>query len=294
MAVEPSAQSLIEQGLRLRRDGHPEEALELFQKAHALAPSARTFGQMGLVEASLQRWVDGETHLSVSLANPDDPWVVKNRAFLDAALSECQRHVGDLTVTGPAGAEVSAAGKLLGTLPAVPTLRFAEGAVTIVATAAGFQSWEKTVVIRAGARTALSIAMTPIVPAVPKPASAPPPDGLTATSPTVSSAISRPAASGTAGRGWHGWGGITLAAVGAAAAGWGIYWIAIDGDPACSPPEKGCTIVHNTRTAGWILAAAGAASIAGGAAIFFTGHGPNDSGMAIGLAPETVFLQARF
>ena len=36
----------------------------MFQRAHALAPSPRTLGQMGLVEASLEHWLDAETHLT--------------------------------------------------------------------------------------------------------------------------------------------------------------------------------------------------------------------------------------
>ena len=78
----------------------------MFRRAHALAPSARTFGQMGLVETSLKRWVDAETHLAMSLSNPDDGWVDKNRTFLDEALAICRQHVGELVVSGPAGAEV--------------------------------------------------------------------------------------------------------------------------------------------------------------------------------------------
>ncbi len=112
VAAAPSTDALIEQGLDLRRDGKPEQALELFRRAHAIAPSPRTFGQMGLVEASLKRWVDGETHLSVSLSNPDDTWVIKNRAFLDEALAQCRQHVGDLVVSGPAGVEVFVGGRL--------------------------------------------------------------------------------------------------------------------------------------------------------------------------------------
>src|SRR5579862_3231353 len=131
VAAQPSTDALIEQGLDLRRDGKPEEALELFRRAHTLAPSSRTFGQMGLVEASLRKWVDGETHLAVSLSNPDDSWVIKNRAFLDEALAQCRQHLGELAVSGPAGVEVLVAGRLAGTLPAVPTLRLAEGTVAV-------------------------------------------------------------------------------------------------------------------------------------------------------------------
>src|SRR5579862_2786818 len=172
VAAQPSTDALIEQGLDLRRDGKPEEALELFRRAHALAPSPRTFGQMGLVEASLKRWVDGETHLSVTLSNPDDSWVIKNRAFLDEALGECRQHVGDLTVSGPAGAEVLVGGKLAGTLPTVPTLRLAEGAVSVSASLPGFKSFERTVAVRPGVRTSLAIVLTPLAVALAPPAAA--------------------------------------------------------------------------------------------------------------------------
>src|SRR4029079_8120449 len=84
-AEEPTADQLIARGLELRRDSKPEQALEMFQKAHALAPSPRTLGQMGLVEASREHWLDAEAHLIASLATPDDAWVRKNRAFLDQA-----------------------------------------------------------------------------------------------------------------------------------------------------------------------------------------------------------------
>ena len=67
-AAEPTADDLIVRGLELRRAAKPGEALELFQRAHALAPSPRTMGQIGLVEASLEHWLDAETHLTASLA----------------------------------------------------------------------------------------------------------------------------------------------------------------------------------------------------------------------------------
>ena len=136
-ADAPAAEALIQQGLKLRREDKPEEALQRFRQAHNMAPSPRTYGQMGLVETTLKRWTDGETHLAVALANPDDPWVRKNRAFLDQALSLCREHVGDLVITGPAGAEVSVGGTPAGTLPAVPALRVAEGTVEVTATASG-------------------------------------------------------------------------------------------------------------------------------------------------------------
>jgi hypothetical protein len=284
MAAEPGADALIEQGLGLRREGKPEQALEMFQKAHLLAPSPRTFGQMGLVETSLKRWVEGEKHLSVSLANPDDRWVAKNRAFLDEALGLCRSHVGDLLVSGPAGTEIFVAGQSVGTLPAVPALRLAEGSVTVSASAPGSKPFERTVAIRPGARAALVIALDPIVatPVVVTPAPA-------ATGPAQLITTAPPARSESSPSSWHSWVGVSLAAAGAAAIGWGVYWIAIDGNGA-----PGTNQLYNTRTPGLILATAGAAAVAGGAVIFFTGHHPTDSAVALGLTPSSVLFQGRF
>ena len=287
-AAEPGADTLIEQGLGLRRDGKPEQALEMFRRAHALAPSPRTFGQMGLVETSLKRWVDGEKHLSVSLANPDDRWVTKNRAFLDEALGLCRSHVGDLMVSGPAGTEVFVGGQSVGTLPAVPALRLAEGTVTVSASAPGSKPFEQAVAIRPGARSALVIALEPIaatpVAVAPIPAAtAPAPAPLIAASPSTHGESSPSS--------WHAWTGVSLAVAGAAALGWGIYWIAVDGNPTGDPRDH---LGYDTRTPGLILAGAGVAAVAGGAVIFFTGRHPTEPAVALGLTPSSLLLQGRF
>jgi len=289
-AAEQSTDALIEQGLDLRRDGKPEQALELFRRAHAIAPSSRTFGQMGLVESSLKRWVDGETHLSVSLSNPDDSWVIKNRAFLDEALAQCREHVGELVVSGPPGVEVLVGGRMAGTLPAVPTLRLAEGTVLVTASSPGFASFEKTVTVRPGVRTPLAIVLTPVAPAP-----APLAPRLTATVVSASPPPAPRAAQPTGGRGWHTWTGVSLVAVGAAAIGWGVTWIVVDGGDACGATTgASCQNVYNTRTPGWILTGVGAAAVVGGAAIFFTGHHAAGPTVSVGLTPGSVLLDGRF
>jgi hypothetical protein len=292
VAAEPSADALIEQGLGLRREGKPEQALELFRQAHAIAPSSRTFGQMGLVETSLKRWVDGENHLSLSLANPDDHWVAKNRAFLDEALRSCRTHVGDLVVSGPAGAEVSVAGQSIGTLPAVPALRLAEGTVTVSANAAGSKPFEQTVTIHPGARSTLVIALDPVAAAPVAPSTAPVVTAP-ASAPRVPTVPQTHAESGASN--WHSWAGVSLAVAGAAALGWGIYWIALDGGDTGQKDSHGQPVQYDTRTPGLIIAGAGAAALIGGAAmIYFTGQHPAQSTIAVGLTPDSVLLRGTF
>jgi hypothetical protein len=300
--AESSSDKLIEQGLRLRRDGKPAEALELFRKAHAIAPSPRTFGQMGLVEASLKLWVEGETHLAVALSNPDDTWVIKNRAFLDQALGLCRQHVGDLAVTGPAGAEISVDGKPVGMLPAVPTMRVVEGTVSVGARAAGFVPFREDVVIHAGERTPVSVSLKPLPTAAPEPPAHATPAAPSAMPPPVAPNVSLPppapatTETKTAGS-WHTWAGVSLMAVGAVALGWGITWIAIDGGcpPGTQPAACNSTVApYQTRTGGWILAGVGTAAIAGGATIFFTRGTPTNSNVALGLTPTSLLFATRF
>ena len=286
-----NADALIQQGLDQRRDGRPDEALRLFQRAHALVPSPRTFGQMGLVEASLKLWLDADMHLSVSLTSPDDPWVLKNRAFLEQALATSKQHIGDLVVSGPAGAEVFVSGKSIGTLPAVPPIHLVEGTVSIGAAAAGFKPFDQTVVISPGTRTRLEITLSPIaIEPMATVATTVPPSAM-----SLSAAASAPAPAPKTPSNWHTWAGASIAAAGAGLLTWGVVWIAIDNNDACgSTHGPACGTAYNTKTPGWILAGVGTAAIAGGAVVFFTGRGAAGSGVALGLSPSSLILGATF
>jgi hypothetical protein len=289
-ADESTPDQLIQQGLDRRRDGKPAEALGLFQRAHAIAPSPRTFGQMGLVETSLEHWVDAVMHLSVALANPDDPWIRKNRAFLEQALATSKEHIGDLIVSGPAGVEVFVAGRSVGTLPAVPPLHLAEGTVSVSATAPGFQPFDETVVIRAGTRTPLAVALSPIPlrpvePAVPLTAEAAPSSAI---------ATDAPAQPAPRGRG-HTWLGTSLVGIGIGVVAWGAAWIVVDGNDDCGALKgPSCGTAYNTKTPGWILAGVGTAALAAGGIVLFTGRRRDTSAVAMSIGPSSFILQAQF
>jgi hypothetical protein len=293
-----AAEVLIQQGLKLRREGKPEEALERFRQAHETAPSPRTYGQMGLVETTLKHWTDGETHLAVALANPDDAWVRKNRAFLDQALSLCREHVGDLVITGPAGAEVSVGGAPAGTLPAVPAVRVAEGTVEVTAIAQGYEPFKTTVNVRAGKRSAVKIAMSaePVAaghedapPKVPAPVAEP------ETKPPEAQPTAEPKTGPTEESHWHTWAGITLGALGAGAVGFGIYLINVDGGcKTLNGTTQMCKDYYHTKTDGWLVAGLGAAALVAGGIVFFTGPSSSPSSVAVGASPNGLWLAGRF
>ena len=104
-------------GVKHRKRLEPERALDAFRRAHELAPTARSRGQMGFVEHDLGRYLEAEQHLSEALAAERDPWVIRNRKFLVEALALTRSHLGRVIVDGPPGAAVSVGGAPVGTLP---------------------------------------------------------------------------------------------------------------------------------------------------------------------------------
>jgi len=273
--VDPD--TLIAQGLELRRAGKSAEALELFRKAHRQAPSPRTLGQMGLVEASLARWIDADGHLSASIATPDDAWVRKNRPFLDQALDRARMHIGELAISGRPGATVSLAGTALGVLPLAGPVRSLEGNYALSASADGFKPFSTTVVIKGGARTAVAIVLEPIDASAGAPAKDP-----------FSAAEAPPTSTKR-------WAGLTLAAAGVVALTWGIVWIELDNHNSCGSPQAGsCATVYDTRPAGWALTAGGSAAALAGGALLFSALHVSSSDMSVAIGPSSLQLAGRF
>jgi hypothetical protein len=283
---ETEADVLIARGLELRRQEKQTDALDLFQRAHTIAPSPRTLGQLGLVEASLQLWAAAEGHVSAALATPNDPWVRTNRDFLARALATAKDHVGELEIIGPAGTEISIDGKAAGSLPAMPVIRRSEGQTVVTAAGVGFKDFAKTVSIAGGARTSLAIVLDP-VDSRPAAAVAPPVPLMTSPPPSPA-AESQP-------RSWKTWTGGALAAAGAGLLAWGIVWIAVDGKDACrSVTGPGCGVVYDTNIAGWMLAGGGAAALSAGTILLVTGRTDSTAEVAVGLTPTSLLLQGRF
>jgi hypothetical protein len=291
LAAEPTAGDLIVRGLELRRAAKPGEALEMFQRAHALAPSPRTLGQMGLVETSLERWLEAEAHVTAALGTPDEMWVRKNRAFLDQALKICRGHIGALVVTGPIGTDVAIDGRRVGTLPLIRPVRLVEGSAIVTASSAGFKDFSKTVRIAGGAKVSVAIVLDPVekrssvavAAPVPLPAQEPP------IFPVPIIAATEPSA-----RSWKTPVGVGLVAAGAGLMAWGITWMAVDHNDACPLGGPACDNVYDTGTKGRLLTAGGVAAVGAGAALLYLGHRSTDASLALDLTPSSVALHGRF
>lgn len=276
-AGDADSDVLIMHGLDLRRAGRSADALTLFRRAHEVAPSPRTLGQMGLVESSLQHWADAEAHLVAALATPDDAWVHRNRQFLDQARERAREHMGELVITGPPGTKVSLGQKAIGSLPLPAPVRLVEGEITVNATADGYQPFFLDLSIKGGARAAVSIVLDRI--------------DLAARNPERQHLLStEPPA-----RRWRLWTGTTLAVAGAGALTWGIAWLALDGRRDCGGGQPaGCPTTYETRTPGMLLAVGGGALALAGGALLYSGLRATPSNVTLGMTTHSLQFEARF
>jgi hypothetical protein len=279
VAAAPTPESpdaLIDRGLNLRRRGKPADALELFERANSLAPSARALAQMGLAEISLHRWIDADAHIGAALSRHDSDWIEnpKTREALQQALGEVGRHLGHLRFEGTDGAEITIAGKVIGRLPMPASVAIEPGVIRIHAAAPGHQSAEFNATTAAGEEIVAKAELVPI-PIVPLPATPVVPGPLP----------ERPR--------WIPWTGTALVGTGVAAGALGIAWLAINGNGTCDPAPGGtCQRNYDTRLQGWLAVGAGAVLVGAGVGIlFWRGHHER---ISLRLGPSSFAAAATF
>jgi hypothetical protein len=148
-------------GVQYRKQGQNEKALDAFRRAHDMTASPRSVGQMGFVEHDLGQYVAAERHLNEALSAATDPWVTKNRLFLNEALQLVRKHLAHLTISGPPGAMVTVGGELAGVLPLAKPISLAEGRRSIEVTSAGFLPWRHEAVLAPGDNLELAADLIP-------------------------------------------------------------------------------------------------------------------------------------
>lgn len=134
-----SAESLIAEGVELRRVGQDAEALSKFEKAYQLTPTPRAAAQLGLCLQAIGRWSEAEAKLSEALKAREDRWVQKNRDVLRESLEAVKANVARVEVNGgPDGAVVTINGREIGTFPLAQAVVVNAGAADIEVTKPGF------------------------------------------------------------------------------------------------------------------------------------------------------------
>lgn len=110
--AEPAAdvESLIRQGVALRRKGEDAKALGYFDRAYELAPTPRSAAQLGLAELAVKNYARGEELLTEALGS-NDPWVEEHASTMEQSRTAARAHLLRVVIVGaPEGATFAAAG----------------------------------------------------------------------------------------------------------------------------------------------------------------------------------------
>lgn len=144
-------------------------AIELFQKANAIKPNARTLRGMGLAAYEDQRFVDAIRWLSESLEHPVQPLNALMRDEIKPVLEHLKGLVGYYKLDrAPATLDIEIDGRSANVQQG--KLQLDPGEHRLVATAKGFEPQERELSVKAGDNGILGITLDPIAPSFTPPA----------------------------------------------------------------------------------------------------------------------------
>jgi tetratricopeptide (TPR) repeat protein len=114
-----SLEALIQEGIRLRRDGDDEKALEVFRQAERLQPSSvRVLLHLATAAQAAGHWVEADTYIRRVFEYRDDPYYRRYQSDIAMVEQLIATRVGRFQVVGsPQGAEVRLNGRVVGRLP---------------------------------------------------------------------------------------------------------------------------------------------------------------------------------
>jgi hypothetical protein len=202
--------------------------------------------------------------------------VAKFRDHIQTALTAVRGHLGELEMTGPAGAVVAVAGVTRGTLP-MGVMVVSEGLVDIGLKTPGAPEWVTKVMVKGGTRTM-----------------------VVSTGSSQSSGSGIPACqkgdvekSQEASPGWR-WRGLVgggLLGSGLVTMALGTFGMAKHHDCA---ETSGCSFVYDSLAPGAVLLGVGAAAVLGGVLVLYTGGGSDGRKVALGATPWGLFARGQF
>lgn len=149
------AQAVDEYGLE-----HWANAIDLFQKAHAIKPNARTLRGMGLAAFEDKRYVDAVRWLSAALLDPTLPLTAEMRADIKPVIARAREFVGFYEINNdPSDLTIQIDGR-----PAViedGMVKMDAGGRHLVASARGFETLERYLNVKTGDNGVLGIKLEP-------------------------------------------------------------------------------------------------------------------------------------
>lgn len=160
VAEERSYEVLVAEGLQEFELAHWEEARMLFERAHAVEPSARTLRGLGMVAFELRHYVECVRLLEASLTEQVDALPPDLRAQVDELLVRARTFVGRVRLRlSPTDAAL--------TVDEGPARREADGSMlletgehVLVANTPGYQEKRRTIDLRGGQTLDLSMTLS--------------------------------------------------------------------------------------------------------------------------------------
>jgi len=156
LADDPaSLEALIQEGIRLRRDGEDEKALEVFRQAERLQPSSvRVLLHLATAAQAAGHWVEADTYIRRVFDYRDDPYYRRYQSDISAVEQLIASRVGRFQVVGsPAGAEVRLNGRVVGRLPMDEPYRLEAGNYQLEVVSQGHYALRRTQRVPGGVLT---------------------------------------------------------------------------------------------------------------------------------------------
>jgi hypothetical protein len=114
-----SLEALIQEGIRLRREGDDEKALDVFRQAERLQPtSVRVLLHLATAAQAAGHWVEADTYIRRVFDYREDPYYRRYQSDIAIVEQLIASRVGRFQVVGaPTGAEVRLNGRVVGNVP---------------------------------------------------------------------------------------------------------------------------------------------------------------------------------
>jgi hypothetical protein len=152
-------EDLVRDAVREFAGGNFVEARTLFEQAHALKPSARTFRGLGSSAYELKRYTQAVHELEAALAETRNPLTDAQRSEVEGTLAKARRYVGSVVL----GAEPAQAAILVDGQPVqAGKLMLDAGEHVFRASASGYRSDERNVVVLGAQEVTLTLQLEPL------------------------------------------------------------------------------------------------------------------------------------
>lgn len=158
-ASADAADDAFTKGQEHAEKGELPEAEAAFEAAWTLRKAWDIAGNLGLVEAARGKNVEAAEHLEYAIKHIGGLAESEQKAGLEKRFAEVRSKVAAVDITAPEGCEIRIGKQDRGRAPLATSAYIEPGAVTVTATQEGFEPFEITVTVEAGASMPVRVSL---------------------------------------------------------------------------------------------------------------------------------------